>query len=117
MLHQICEQNRKCSTLEMRSYLEPVFLQTLKYCVDKAIEKNKPASICGEMATDPMAVVVLLGMGVKNLSMCPAHIENICRFIGTIRLDEAKDAAKRAMESKNLQEVKDMLSEWIKSRM
>lgn len=117
MLHQICEQNRKCSTLEMRSYLEPVFLQTLKYCVDKAIEKNKPASVCGEMATDPMAVIVLLGIGVKDLSMGPAYIEDIGRFIRTVKLDEAKEAARRAMEGRSLQEVKDMLSEWIKSRM
>ncbi|ADU73416.1 MAG TPA: phosphoenolpyruvate--protein phosphotransferase [Hungateiclostridium thermocellum] len=117
MLHQICEQSRKCSTLEMRSYLEPVFLQTLKHCLDKAAEKNKPACVCGEMATDPMAIVVLLGMGAKDLSMSPSYIENTCRFIRTIKLDEAKEAAQKALESQNLQEVKNMLSELTKNRM
>lgn len=115
MLHQICEQNRKCSTLEKRSYLEPVFLETLKYCTDKAIEKNMPVTVCGEMATDPMAVIVLLGIGVKDLSMSPAYIDDICRFIKRVKLDEAKKIASVAMESRNLQDVKDMLSEWIKA--
>ena len=40
MLHQICEQSRKCSTLEKRSYLEPIMLNTIKRCVDKAFEKK-----------------------------------------------------------------------------
>lgn len=101
----------------MRSYLEPVFLQTLKHCLDKAAEKNKPACVCGEMATDPMAIVVLLGMGAKDLSMSPSYIENTCRFIRTIKLDEAKEAAQKALESQNLQEVKNMLSELTKNRM
>jgi len=79
ILHQICEQSRKCSTLEMRSYLEPVFLQTLKHCLDKAAEKNKPACV----------------LGAKDLSMSPSYIENTCRFIRTIKLDEAKEAAQK----------------------
>jgi len=56
-------------------------------------------------------------MGAKDLSMSPSYIENTCRFIRTIKLDEAKEAAQKALESQNLQEVKNMLSELTKNRM
>ena len=38
MLHQICEHNRKCSTLEKRSYLEPTMLRIIKYCIKRLIK-------------------------------------------------------------------------------
>lgn len=117
LMHQICDQNRKCSTLEKRSYLEPVLLETIQYCIKSAVDNNKTASICGEMATDPMAVIILLGMGAHDLSMSPASITNIYNFIRRVSFIEAKDIAKKAVQSGGLEEVKNMLSEWLESRM
>ena len=48
LLHQICKFNRKCSPLEKRSYLEPEFLKTVQYCINKAIINNKRVSVCGK---------------------------------------------------------------------
>jgi phosphotransferase system enzyme I (PtsI) len=117
MLHQICEQSRKCSTLEKRSYLEPVMLNTIKFCVDKALENKTDISVCGEMATDPMGVVILLGMGVHNFSMSPASIEDVYSFIKGISIGDAKELATRAVESNSLRDVKRMLTKWMKTRM
>ncbi|NLP13086.1 MAG: phosphoenolpyruvate--protein phosphotransferase [Clostridium sp.] len=117
MLHQICEQSRKCSTLEKRSYLEPIMLNTIKRCVDKAFEKKVDVSVCGEMATDPMGVVVLLGMGIHNFSMSPASIKDIYSFIKGISFADAKELAIRVAESDSLRDVKRILTKWMKTRM
>lgn len=116
MLHQICEQNRKCSTLEKRSYLEPVMLNTIKYCVDKALENKTDVSVCGEMATDPMGVAVLLGMGIRNFSMSPASVNDIYNFVKGISITEAEDLARRVLEKDSLRDVKKLLTKWMKAR-
>ena len=117
LLHQVCGLNRKCSTLEMRSYFEPEFLSTLKYCIDKAVEHKKKVSICGEMASDPVATALLVGMGAGELSMSPSSFENINRVIRKFSLKEAKDLEKEVMSLSSVEQVRHMLSLWIQSRM
>lgn len=117
LLHQICDLSRKCSTLEKRSYLEPELLKTIKYCIDKAIENNKTVSICGEMAIDPLAAVVLVGMGAHDLSMSPASVAGIDKFIREISFKEARMLADKVLVSESLEDVKDILSGWLQSRM
>ncbi|MDQ2086676.1 phosphoenolpyruvate--protein phosphotransferase [Herbivorax sp. ANBcel31] len=115
LLHQICKFNRKCSLLGKRSYLEPEFLKIVQYCIDKALANNKRVSVCGEMASDIEAAVLLVGMGVHELSMNPASCLNIGNFIRNISFKEAKGIAKIAVESESIELVKDMLSKWIKT--
>lgn len=113
LLHQICKFNRKCSPLEKRSYLEPEFLKTVQYCINKAIINNKRVSVCGEMASDIEAVAILVGMGVQELSMNPVFSLSVSNFIRSIRFKEAQEIANKAVEAKSIEFVKDMLSKWV----
>ena len=113
LLHQICKFNRKCSHLEKRSYLEPEFLKTVQYCINKAIINNKRVSVCGEMASDIEAVAILVGMGVHELSMNPAFSLNISSFIKSISFKEAEEIAKKAIEGESIEFVKSILSKWV----
>lgn len=54
--------------------LHPSVLRVMSDLVDTAHRLNKPVSVCGEMAGDPAAVVLLVGMGVDILSMSPASL-------------------------------------------
>ena len=54
--------------------LHPAVLQAMQEVVLAAKEAGKYISICGEMASDPIAVVLLLGMGFQGLSMNPASL-------------------------------------------
>lgn len=69
------------------------------------------------MATDPMGVVVLLGMGIHNFSMSPASIKDIYSFIKGISFADAKELAIRVAESDSLRDVKRILTKWMKTRM
>lgn len=115
LLHQICKFNRKGSSIEKRSYLEPEFIKTLQYCISKAKDSGKKVSVCGEMASDTEAVLLLVGMGVNELSMNPVFCLNISNFIRSISFEYAEKIVKMAIECETIESVKDMLSKSIDS--
>ena len=55
----------------------PAVLRALKSIVDAAEEAGKPVSVCGEMASDPAAVLLLLGAGVHSLSVSMASLPRV----------------------------------------
>ena len=62
----------------------PSVMNLIKMTVDAGRRHNKPVNICGELAGDPLAVPLLIGMGVSSLSMNPARIVDCCRLIKKI---------------------------------
>lgn len=55
----------------------PAVLGLLAQVISRAREANKPISVCGEMAGDPAFTPLLLGMGLRSLSMHPSRIAAI----------------------------------------
>ena len=58
-------------------HLHPAVVRALRDIFDRAHAANKPVSVCGEMADDPAAVLLLMGMGVDSLSMSTGSIGRI----------------------------------------
>ncbi len=54
--------------------LHPAVLRAIRQVIQSAHESGKPVSVCGEMAGDPAAALLLLGMGVDSLSMSAASL-------------------------------------------
>ncbi|TNF34164.1 MAG: phosphoenolpyruvate-protein phosphotransferase PtsP, partial [Gammaproteobacteria bacterium] len=57
--------------------LHPAVLRALQHIVHVAHEHGKPVSVCGEMAGNPAAALVLLGLGVDSLSMSTGSLLSI----------------------------------------
>jgi phosphoenolpyruvate-protein phosphotransferase (PTS system enzyme I) len=94
-------------------YLEPEFLRILKSCISKAKKKKKQIIICGEMAADPLAVALLIGMGASELSLAPAKAVEVRAAIGKLNSNESKKLCDSATRCSSVLEVKKILSEWI----
>lgn len=64
--------------------LHPVILEMIRLVVQAARRHNRSVSVCGEMASDPLAALLLVGMGIRKLSMSanliPRIKELICRI-------------------------------------
>lgn len=90
--------------------LHPAVIQAVKQIVDAAHRQHKPVSVCGEMAGDPVAAVVLLGMGVDSLSMSAASLLRVKWMIRTLTQAEAKAALKRVLRLNEPREVREYLS-------
>ncbi|MCL4316069.1 MAG: phosphoenolpyruvate-protein phosphotransferase PtsP, partial [Gammaproteobacteria bacterium] len=69
--------------------LHPAVLRALMQVVEGAHRNKKPVSVCGEMAGDPAAALLLLGMGVDSLSMSVASLPRVKWMIRNFSRGEA----------------------------
>jgi phosphotransferase system enzyme I (PtsI) len=69
--------------------LAPAVLQLLTDVIRKCNDVGRPVTVCGEMAGQPLAFALLLGMGVRSFSMSPAFIPYIKEFGKHLSLAEA----------------------------
>jgi len=75
------------------SALDPSVLRMIRMAVQGAVRHQKPLSVCGEMASDLLGAVVLVGLGVRELSMVGAAVPNIRECLVRVRLDDAERVA------------------------
>ncbi len=74
----------------------PAMLRLLKRVVEAGRKGKIPVSICGEMAGDPTFTLVLLGLGVTEMSISPPLIPEIKKIIRSVTLEEARAVMERA---------------------
>ncbi len=72
-------------------YLHPAVLMALQEVVNAAHAEGKPVSICGEMAGDPVAAVLLLAMGFDSLSMNSTHLPKVKWLLRKMTLEHAQE--------------------------
>jgi len=70
--------------------LHPAVLRAIYQVVESGHRQGKPVGVCGEMAGDPVAAIVLLGMGVDHMSMSVASLPRVKWAIRNISCDHAK---------------------------
>jgi len=78
--------------------LHPAVLRALMQIVAGAHLLDKPVSVCGEMAGDPVAALLLLGMGVNGLSMSAASMPRVKSVIRNFTVSEARQLLDQALQ-------------------
>lgn len=86
--------------------LHPAVLRLIAKAVDAARAYGRTVAICGGLASDPVAVPVLLGLGVHELSMVPAVIPQLKALIATLSIDDCAVLAIQALESETAEAVR-----------
>ncbi|MBM4256857.1 MAG: phosphoenolpyruvate--protein phosphotransferase [Deltaproteobacteria bacterium] len=99
--------NRKVASLY--EPLHPAVLQAISWTVQAAKRAGRPVSMCGEMAADPLCTMVLLGMGLDELSMEPFFVPVIKRVVRSLSYAEAQQLTKEVLRMETVQEVKGRL--------
>ncbi len=89
----------------------PAVLKLIKESVDAARRNAIWVGLCGEMAGDPLATMLLVGMGVDELSTSAMAIPEIKRIIRSIRFEDAKKHAQEVLGLSTIDEVKKFLTE------
>jgi len=85
--------------------LHPAVLQLIQMTVRAANEARIPVSVCGEMATNPLAVPILIGLGIGELSGTPASIPVVKEIIRALDSGEVEADARAALDAKTPAEV------------
>jgi len=73
--------------------------------------------MCGEMAGDPMATMLLVGLGIDELSVIPAVLPEIKKIILSIKLKDARRIADKALAMATDREIREYLSSIIRSKI
>ncbi len=76
-----------------------------------------PVSLCGEMAADPRAAPLLVGLGLDELSASPIYLPEIKRVVRAIRRDEAERLAQTSLQATDASAVLDGVDEWMTARI
>ncbi len=77
--------------------LHPAILRVIRQVVRLARPRGRPVAVCGEMAADPGALLLLLGLGVTEFSMSPAAIPEARDLVRRVTMGEVRRAAARAL--------------------
>jgi len=78
--------------------LDPAVLGLISQVIDAAHKKGKRAGVCGELAGEPVAIPILLGLGLDEFSMNPPAIPLAKRIIRRLRLTDVQGLARRTLK-------------------
>jgi phosphotransferase system enzyme I (PtsI) len=90
--------------------LHPAILRLIRQTVDASHTAGKETGICGEMAGDPLNALVLIGLGVDELSMSPAMIPEVKALIRKISYGKAQELALEILLCTSTNEIKSLLA-------
>ena len=89
--------------------LHPAIMRALQLIVAGAAKHDRPVAMCGDMAGDPTLVLVLLGLGLRNLSMAPRQIPLVKSIVRACTLADAERLARSALGLRTESEVEDLV--------
>ncbi|HEX3149798.1 MAG TPA: phosphoenolpyruvate--protein phosphotransferase [Gemmataceae bacterium] len=94
--------------------LHPAVLRVLKRVIGRCVRKNKPVTLCGEMAGRPMSLLPLLGMGLRQASMSPAFVPAVKELVRSITTLDARRTARAVLRMQTVAEVRAYLGERLR---
>lgn len=90
----------------------PAIWELIKKVADAAQKKDIPLSVCGELASDPIAACCLLGMGINSLSMNPVVLPSVKQMLYNHSLSEMQELSEKVLASNTMDDIKRIFSNW-----
>src|SRR3989475_5461302 len=84
---------------------DPSVLRLLKMIADAARAAGKPASVCGEMASEPLSAFLLIGLGYETLSVSPPALPLVKWTVRQVSATRARAAATAALDASSAEDV------------
>lgn len=89
--------------------MHPAILKMLKMIIDVGRAQGKKVSICGEIASNPLFIKLLLGLGIESVSCAPRYIPLIKKTVRSISYAQAKRLADYALTLGTAQEIEELI--------
>jgi phosphoenolpyruvate-protein phosphotransferase len=96
--------------------LHPAVLQLIAATAVAGDAAGKLVAVCGGVAADRTAVPILLGLGIRELSVVPAAIPALKRQIGGLRIEECRELAQRCLQLGSAGEVRGLIEQAVGDR-
>jgi phosphocarrier protein FPr len=109
--YALASDRTNSTVARMADPLHPAVLRLIQMTCDAGRAGNKPVSLCGEISGDPIAVPLLLGLGVTELSAPLPAVPLIKETIRTLDLDDCRRLARQALACPSGERVRDLLAQ------
>ncbi|MBI2833523.1 MAG: phosphoenolpyruvate--protein phosphotransferase [Acidobacteria bacterium] len=96
--------------------LDPAILRAIRLVARAGRRQRVPVSLCGEMASNPILLPLLIGIGITEFSMAPGSLAQARRIIRAVRYDELRQIAAGAMHGMPARQTERRLTEYIRAR-
>ncbi|CAL4318337.1 phosphoenolpyruvate-protein phosphotransferase PtsI [Buchnera aphidicola] len=93
--------------------MSPSILKLIHTVIQASHKSGKWTGMCGELASNEQAAILLIGMGLDEFSMNPSSIPKIKQIIRTIKFRDAEKLAKMALKKKTTQEIVHLVNNFI----
>ena len=90
---------------------DPAVIRMIDMAIIAAKKANKPISMCGQMCGDPMYTMLLLGLGLRTLSVTPGAIPEIKRVCRSVTIEKCEEVAARVRTLESARDIKTYLRE------
>lgn len=90
---------------------DPSVIRLVKMAVDAANAGGKPISLCGQMSGAPLYTMLLVGLGLRSLSVTPSAAPEVKRVVRSTTIDHCKNVAERVLTLESARDIKTYLRE------
>ena len=104
------------ATARIYEPLHPALLRAIRQVVEAGRNADIPVGICGEMAGEPLYVVLLLGLGVVEFSVSPFLVPEIKIILNETACEEASKLAEQCLRLSVPEEVRSVVAEYMGRR-
>jgi phosphotransferase system, enzyme I, PtsP len=101
---------------KLYSHFQPAVLKILKMIIDQCHNEQVEVQICGEMASDPLAAIALVGMGYRALSMNAGAIARVKRAISRFDCSELQALSNEIMQYETEPKIKSKLIQAMEAK-
>jgi phosphocarrier protein FPr/phosphocarrier protein len=91
--------------------LHPAVLRLIAQTCEAGAKHHRLVAVCGGLASDPVAVPVLVGLGVRELSAVPTAIPEIKHLIASMTMDECRTLAEQALQLESADAVRSSIKD------
>jgi multiphosphoryl transfer protein len=95
--------------------LHPAVLRLIAMAVEAADRHSRLVAVCGGLASEPAAVPILIGLGVRELSVVPTLVPQLKSLIRTLTLDACRALAQRALAMDTAEDVRSLANDFSAS--
>lgn len=102
---------------KMFQQFHPAVLRAIDKIIKSAHKNNIPVSICGEMASDPIAAIVLIGLGIDELSVVPFKVPEIKQLVRIVEYSRIKILAEELLTYSTETQIRDKLEKFYEEEI
>ena len=93
--------------------MSPSVLNLIKQVIDASHAEGKWTGMCGELAGDENATILLLGMGLDEFSMSAISVPRIKKLIRNVNYQDAKNLAEKALQQPKAAEIERLVADFL----